>query len=187
MINMEFLVFLTFIFFVIHEFEEVLMIEPWFKRYQQEIIKTWPVKTPFGLAQFINDSDQKKDITISVLFGVSVQIVMNMVICILSIVLQRYLVWFVFTVGSILSVQVLHISQWIKFKRYFPGTVTAVLVFIPTLWVIYQAYVIHQYSLISIIAVFIITGVADFMFVFKILHKSAASWSQRLIEYSQGQ
>lgn len=179
--TMVLFVWLLPVIFMIHEFEEILMIEVWFTRYKEKIKTVWPKRMPFGL----DHADQY--LTVSIALGIFCQFVFLVLICILCTIFQNYYAWYGFVVGSIINSLLLHLRDFIKFKGYTPGIITALALIIPSIWMLYVANTILHYGLLEIVLSTILINGVGIILVFKGLHKAMASWSQRLSNYAKGE
>jgi hypothetical protein len=176
--TMGFYLWLLPVLFMIHEFEEIFMIEAWSSRYQEKINRIWPTKKPFGLDYAGNH------ITARIGIGIFCEFLLVIVICLLCAIFQNYYAWYGFLVGLVLH-PLLHLSVCIKFKGYVPGIITLAIVFIPGVWVLYQANTILHYGVIEIVLSAVILYVIEGLFTFRVLHKAMPTWSRWLDNYSR--
>lgn len=177
--SMYFLAWLPLVFYFFHDMEEVFMAEAWYGRYKDRIDALWPKKKPFGL-DYID-----KNVTASIAIGVTVQGIPIFLICLLSVIFDNYWIWYGSLVGSVIHMLLLHLGGVIKLKRYFPGIVTSAILFVPSLWLLYEANRILQYSVLTIVIATVGTGVVSGFIGLKFLHKRMIIWSRKLQNYSQ--
>ena len=178
--NIDTLVLLLPILFIIHDFEEIVMAEVWEKRYKEKISKVWsPKKIPFGLNYMQNCK------TAAINLGVLGQFLFIAFVCLLSVFFQNYILWYGFMIGFTLHLVTLHVKVIIDFKKYVPGILTAPIVLIPCLWIIFKAHSILQYDIITVFLSTIFIMFANGIFTFKVLHKKTGPWSEWLYKYSQ--
>jgi hypothetical protein len=105
---------------MIHDFEEILFIEPWLLRNKQKLKRKFPKLSSKVLAQF------EKLSTAGFAMVVAEEFVLLSIITYLSILREQYFLWFgLFMAFSIHLV--MHIIQWLIFRSYIPCIVTAVL------------------------------------------------------------
>jgi len=177
--NMVFLCWLPLIFFMIHDFEEVIMAEVWYSRHGDRIRSIWKKKLPFGL-DFV-----KNNVTASIAIGVGCEYLFIFLVCLLSFLFDNYWFWYGSLVGSVIHTLILHLGGVIKLRRYFPGIVTSAVLFIPSLWVLYESQRILQYSLLSIVISTVVTTVVSGFFAFAVLHRAMTNWAEKLTRYAK--
>jgi len=177
--TMLFLSWLPLVFLMIHDFEEVIMAEVWYERYSDRIRAIWKKKIPFGLDYI------EHNVTASIAIGVGCEYVFIMLICLLSVIFDNYWFWYGSLVGSVIHMLILHLGGMLKLRKYFPGIITSAILFIPSIWVIYKAQTILQYSFLSIVLSTIVTTIVSGFIAFGVLHKSMIAWSKKLQEYGQ--
>jgi hypothetical protein len=179
--TMDFFVWLLPVLFMIHEFEEIFMAEPWFSRNKEKIKTIWPKKKPFGLDYAENY------ITSSIAIGIFSEFIFVILICLLCAIFQNYYAWYGFLLGFVLAMPLQHGGVCLKFKGYVPGIVTSAILFIPCIWVLYQTETILHYGVLEIVlSTAIINGIGG-LITFNLLHKSMASWSTWLYKYSKAE
>ena len=101
--------------------------------------------------------------------------------------IDNYYVWFGLNVGFLINTVLLHLRDVIRFKGYTPGIITSAILFIPSIWILYQANTILNYSALEIVLSTILVNVVGAFAVFRLLHKSMVSWSERLVKYAKGE
>jgi len=177
--TMGFFVWLMPIIFMVHEFEEIFMVEAWASRHKEKIHAIWPTKKPFGLDY------AGPYLTATIAIGIFYEFLFAILISVLCAILNNYYVWFGFWISYTFHLFFPHLWVTIKFKGYLPGIITGVITLIPTVWVLYQANTILHYGVLvlvlSTVAMYLING----FLVFGNLHKWMATWSKQLIQYSQ--
>ena len=153
------------------------MAEVWSKRYEQEIAVTWPKRQPFGN----NYIKYFKTPVLSV--GVAVEFLLFTTICLLSIALQNYFIWFIAFSGVTLHLILVHILICIKFRHYVPGVITSIILVAPSIWFQYQAALLLHLDAVSILSGCLL-GAVLIMILVPFLHKQMARWSEMLYKYA---
>lgn len=179
--TMSFFLWLVPVIFMIHEFEEIFMIEAWYGGHKEKISRVWPQKKPFGLDHV------GPNLTASIAIGIFCEFIIVLLICLLCAIFQNYYAWYGFIVGDVLHLLFLHLRDFIKFKGYTPGIITGAIIFIPYLWILYQANTILHYGVLEVVLSTVLVYVISMFLTFKFLHKSMGSWSERLYKYSKAE
>jgi hypothetical protein len=109
--NINAIVWLLPIIFMIHDFEEIIFIKAWRKRYARVLAKFTMKKIPY------EDFRSPDEFSI----GVEVLFVILSVISLFSVLFNSYYVWYGFLFTVIAHFVVLHIKLCINFKHYVPG------------------------------------------------------------------
>jgi hypothetical protein len=178
---MGFFLWLVPVLIMIHEFEEIIMIEAWHERYKEKINSIWPQKKPFGL------DHAGPYLTTAISIGVLSQLIVMVLVSLLCAAFDNYYVWYGFNVGFLVNTLLLHTKDVIKFKGYTPGIVTSAILFIPVIWILYQANTLLHYGVLEIILSTVLVNVLEMFVVFKLLHTSMRSWSEWLVNYAKGE
>lgn len=179
--TMGFIVWLLPILFMLHDFEEIFMAEVWYSRYKDKIKTLWPKKLPFGLDQ------AESNLTASITIGVLSEFIVMILVCLFSVIFNNYIVWYGFFVGFVLTMPLLHLRDYIRFRNYVPGIVTCAILFIPCIWILYQANTILHYGFLAIVLSTVLVNVIGGFFTFKFLHGSMTTWSKWLNNYSKAE
>jgi hypothetical protein len=177
--DMLFLSWFPLIFFVFHDFEEVIMAEVWYSKYKDRIRSIWKKKLPFGL------DFAESNVTASVAIGVGSEYLFIFLVCLLSVVFDNYWFWYGSFVGSVIHMLVLHLGGMIKLRRYFPGIVTSAILFVPSIWILYEAQTILQFSLLTIVVSTVVTTVVTAFIAFAVLHRMMTKWARMLMNYAR--
>jgi hypothetical protein len=177
--TMSFYLWLLPVLLMIHEFEEIIMIEVWHEGHKEKIDRVWPKKKPFGLDHIV------PFLTPTISIGIFTEFIGIILICFLCAIFNNYYAWYGFAVGFVLNTIFLHARDVIRFKGYTPGFISSVILIIPTVWILYKANTILNYSLLEIVLSTIIINVVFAFVAFKLLHKSMPAWSASLIKYSK--
>ncbi len=138
--SMGFLVWILPIFFMMHDFEEIIMAEVWGKRNYTKIQLLFPRRQPFGLGNGISWQ------TPSFSVAVAIEFIMFSAISFLSVVYQNYIIWFSAFLGLIIHMAFIHIAVCFPFKGYVPGVVTSIASLPPAIIVLATAINCLKYS-----------------------------------------
>jgi hypothetical protein len=169
------------VLFMIHEFEEIFMIEAWYEGHKEKINKMWPTKKPFGLDR------AGPYLTATIAIGIFCEYILVIVICLLCALFDNYYAWFAFAIGLILTSVLLHGRDFIKFKGYTPGVITSVILIPPVIWALYQANGILHYGVWWIVLATIVLNIIMGLTAFKLLHGSMPAWSNWLLKISRSE
>lgn len=176
--NMNFIVWMFPVIFMIHDFEEIILAEVWSIRYRKEINTIWPKRQPFGLKYI--DSYYTPSFSIAV----EVEFLIFSLISILSIIFQNYFLWYSTFLGLILHMIFIHILVCIWFKNYVPGVITSIILLFPSIWIMYKVEKILHYKM-EIIMLACLLGSVMFIILIPMLHKLMGLCSKWLYKYSE--
>lgn len=175
--NMNFIVWMLPIIFMIHDFEEIIMVEIWGKRYLKKINEVWPKRQPFAL-KYVNKCQTP---TFSI--GVEVEFLFFSLISWFSVAFHHYFIWYAAMLGFILHLVIFHILMCIQFKNYVPGIVTSIVFFFPSIFYAYTAAKLLVYNISTILLAFLV-GIILLLVMLPVLHKLMGQWSDWLYKYS---
>ncbi|URZ18482.1 hypothetical protein CLFE_045700 (plasmid) [Clostridium felsineum DSM 794] len=178
MSTMNVIVWMLPVFFILHDFEEIIFAEIWAKRYEKEIDATFTKKQPFGLRYIHN----WRTATFSV--GVEFIFLIYTIITLLSVIFNSYFLWYAFFMGLFLHFIFLHLVMCIRFKHYVPGIVTSAIFLIPNLWLLILAEKILKYSLFTNFCACILVIIVT-VILMPALHKLMGIFSTWLYRYSK--
>lgn len=179
--TMSFLLWMLPILFMIHEFEEIIMIEVWHDRYKEKINRLWPKRKPFGLDHVA------PYLTPTINIGILIQFIPLLLICFLCAIIDNYYLWYGYIIGFLIMGTFLHVRDFIFFKGYTPGIITTALNFFPLIFLLYKANTILQYNALEIILSTIGVNALLAVFGLKFLHKLAITWAKLLSRYATPQ
>ena len=160
------------IIFMIHDFEEIVMINAWQEKNKQYIKNMKDKYIPFKF----------KGSTASISFGVAIEFVIISVLTIISYLLNSYVVWFGLFVAFVLHL-LFHVLMCINFKKYVPGVVTSIIFFPLCCFMVYSTNISLHYN-ISTVLFSILIGTLIMMGIIYILHKSMKKFESWLGKYS---
>ncbi len=119
--KMEILILLLPIVFMIHDFEEIIMLKPWLNKNRGEIKKRFP-----KFENFLKKMNLFNLSTSAFAIAVLHEFVLISLVTIFSLVFEFYELWFGAFAVYFLHLFV-HIIQWVMFKKYVPVIVTSIL------------------------------------------------------------
>jgi hypothetical protein len=129
------IVWLFPVIFMIHDFEEIIFIGAWRKRYKKAITESKMKKIPF--ADFVSTS--------SFSIAVAEEFIIFSVVAYLSSYFNNYVFWYGLFFAIVFHF-LIHFKFSIQFKHYTPGLITSIL-FLPIgIYILYQAASISEYN-----------------------------------------
>jgi len=176
--NMNSIVWMFPIIFMLHDFEEIIMAEVWGKRYSKSINTAWPKRQPFGL----NYVQHCHTPTFSI--GVEVLFLFFSLISLFSLIFQNYFFWYSAFLGITLHLVFIHMFICIYFKHYVPGVITSIIFLLPSIWILFTAANILHYNLNTILLACLV-GIALIIILMPVLHKLMDPFSKLLYKYSE--
>ncbi|MFB6498259.1 HXXEE domain-containing protein [Bacillus haynesii] len=168
--NMQFIAWMLPILFILHDFEEMVMVEAWSKRYRSELKQL--KKAPFGHAK-----------TASFVCAVLEEFILAVGVTVISIYFNQYIVWFGFFFAFTVHFLV-HIVLWLKFKHYVPGILTSFFMLPFCCYLLIVAVEIEKFSFPSIV-LSSITGTLIIFLNLMFLHKKMGSIQEKLEAYGR--
>jgi hypothetical protein len=179
--TMDALVWMFPVLFMIHEFEEIFMIEAWWTRNKEKIKATWPKVMPFGL------NYAGPYLSASIAIAIFTEFILIIVVCLVCAIFKNYYAWYGFLVGVVLHMFLLHLRDVIKFKGYTPGIITCALLVIPAIWMLYQANTMLHYGVLEIVLSWFGMQFVGWLVLFRYLHKATVSFSKWLSKYAKAE
>ncbi|OMI30298.1 hypothetical protein BTA31_01685 [Bacillus haynesii] len=168
--NMQFIAWMLPILFILHDFEEMVMVEAWGKRYRSKLNQL--KKAPFGHAK-----------TASFVCAVLEEFILAVGVTVLSIYFNQYIIWFGFFFAFTVHFLV-HIVLWFTFKHYVPGILTSIFMLPLCCYLLTAAAEIEKFSFPSMI-LSAISGTLIVFFNLKFLHKKMGRIQERLEAYGR--
>ena len=142
---------------MLHDFEEIIMMKPWMKKNEEYICWRFPKLGPRVVSHLKNTSTEGFALCVAMLFFVLGAITLA------SLWLDSYMLWMgIFIVFSIHIV--VHIIQWIAFRRYIPAIISSLLCIPYCVYGIRQ--IVNMFTLSNILIYSLITSVIVFAFLF---------------------
>lgn len=152
------------ILFVIHEFEEIILINPWKQKYKKyiESLKAKGKNVPFNFSCS----------TSAIATGILEEFIIFFTVTIVSCLTNSYFIWYGLF-GVCIIHYFIHIFLCVTFKKYVPGFTTSI-VFIPfSCFMFYKFTVILNYTVMtSIFSIFIgfLILLPNLLFIHKAVH-----------------
>jgi len=172
--TMGFYVWLLPVLFMIHEFEEIFMIEAWFDGNKEKINRLFPTKKPFGLDNAV------KYLTPTIAIGIFGEFIASILICLLCLVFDNYYVWYAYLVGFVLMSTLLHGRLSIQFRGYTPGIITMAILLIPCIWLLIQSNTVLHYGVVEVVLATVLVNGLFGLASFKLLHNAMIPTSKWL-------
>jgi hypothetical protein len=166
---------LFLVLFMVHEFEEIILIAAW-KRRNAEYLKTRnPTWTPYRA--FLS--------TPSFCCAVAEEWILLAVVTAMSWASQNYFLWYGMLCGFAFHLVALHFALTFIFRRYVPGLITAALIFLPCLLMLWiGARDLHYAPLM--VALSALMGVAIAMVNLRTIHSAMPRFVRLLDGFSRG-
>lgn len=168
------IVWLLPVLFMIHDFEELIMINVWKKRNKNYIeeLKAQNKKVPYDFSGS----------TASYAIGIFEEFIIISVVTLLSYLFNNYILWY----GLFIAVTLhffAHIYLYIKFKRYVPGNITTI-IFTPIFCLMtYELNILlHYNAIISVFSILFMTSIV--LINLRMLHKIMERLTSALNKYS---
>lgn len=164
------IVWLFPVVFMLHEFEEIILIEPWQKKFQWKR-ETFKGRWPFP--DFIS--------TESFSCAVAEEFILVSAVTLIGCLTNNYLLWFGAYFACILHF-VLHLTIGLYFRNYVPGVVSAVLLFPIGAYNLYKGVTLMQVSKTELV-IYAVIGTVLLLLNLMMLHKLMKlfeKWIQRL-------
>ena len=171
--NFSIIVWLLPIVFMIHDFEEIIFFESWLNKNREYLTAKFP-KITKRLPFFNNFS------TSTFSFAVAEEFVLLSLITLFSVIFNSYLLWLAAFMGFFAHL-LMHLGQWIIFKRYIPAIFTT---FFALIYCIYALYGIISNNIFttSEIILWSIIGIVILAPVFLLLTKLAEIFNKKIIK-----
>ncbi|MEC3606220.1 HXXEE domain-containing protein [Bacillus glycinifermentans] len=169
--KMQLISWLLPVLFILHDFEEMVMVEAWRNRYQSKLKQL--KRVPFGHSVT----------TASFVCAVLEEFILGVVVTIISIYFNQYIVWFGFFFAFTVHFLV-HIVLWLTFKHYVPGIWTAIFMLPFCCYLLTAAAEIEKFSFPAMI-LSAISGTLIVFFNLKFLHKKMGRIQERLEAYGR--
>lgn len=156
----ETIMWLLPIFFMLHDFEEIIMFKPWIGRNAVELRRRFPALA----ARFLPHVERMS--TSSFAVAVSIMFILVSAVTALAVIFHLYSLW----TGLLLvffSHLILHIVQYITYGGYVPVIITSVISSVYCIWALYHilasGYINWPEVLIWTVAMIILGGISVFL------------------------
>lgn len=168
------LIWLFPILFMFQDFEEIIMINPWKKKYAQ-YIDSMKKKGKYVPYPFIGT-------TASFSIGVLIEFVVINAVCIFSSLFDNYIVWTGLFIGFTLHLFA-HIFLCLKFKKYVPGITTSIILIPICILLLYKCEIFSLFTFKDLL-ISIISATLLVLAIVYILHKLVKHFDVWLKNYS---
>lgn len=160
------------ILFMLHDFEEIIMINSWKKKNKKYIEEIRNKSIPFNF----NAS------TAAFAIAVAEEFLILSIVTLISYLFSSYIIWYSLFIAFTLHL-IFHLFQWLRFKKYVPSTITSIL-FIPIcFYIIYKFNTLFYYNF-PIIFFFTVIGTIIMIINIYILHRSMKKFDFWLERFS---
>ncbi len=132
----ESVMWLLVVVFMIHDFEEIIMIQPWLARNAGNLNRRFPKVTGKLLSQY------EKLSTSSFALAVAVEFILLSFLTYITVERELYSLWTGILLGYFIHL-LAHMGQYIVFRRYVPAIFTSVLTSIYCIWAIFYLNARH--------------------------------------------
>ena len=151
------------ILFMIHDFEEIIIIKSWQQKNKEYIENRLQKFVPFNF----------KASTAAFSIGVAEEFVIISIVTIISYVFNNYIAWFSLFIAFALHL-FFHAIMWMIFKKYVPGVVTSV-IFIPLCcFIVYRVNMLLHYNITTLLFSILIATlimIVNIYFLHKVMEK----------------
>lgn len=159
------------ILFMIHDFEEIILIRAWQEKNKQDIQSRINKKIPFDFEAS----------TAAFSIAVAEEFIIVSAVTIISYLINNYIFWFGLFVAFTIHL-LFHVLQFISLKKYVPSVITS-LIFLPICcFLIYKFYSLRQYNNVTTLFSIIICTLIMVINIL-ILHKAMKKFDYLLMRY----
>lgn len=171
--SMNVIVWLFPIIFMIHDFEEIIFISAWRKKYKHYIDTCTMKKKPF--------EDFKSTASFSI--GVEILFLIFSFAALFAIIFNNYYIWYGLFFATTAHFITAHFLLTLKFKHYVPGIITAILFLPLSIYILYTATSILVFSVSEIILSCVVGSLFGFV-IYVGLHSAEKSLESQLVKFS---
>ncbi|WP_167396002.1 HXXEE domain-containing protein [Lysinibacillus parviboronicapiens] len=159
--NVHTLIWLFPIFFIIHDFEEIIMVEKWLTKNRNKLYERLPAKIADRIVkQFSMSTAQFAVAVLFIFLFVSLSTIMANQYLINGIAINIYFFTAITLVFFIHAFS--HIGQSILFRSITPGAITSVIIILPYSFVLYKSLFIQEIITWKIILISLPFGILFF-------------------------
>lgn len=162
------------VLFMLHDFEEIILVKVWRSRYAHELAGSQMRKTPFG--------DFRSTDSFSI--AVEIEFIVLIITALLSCVFNSYFIWYAMFFGFTFHFFI-HFILCGRFKHYVPGAATSVLFLSPCVYILYLSSNILKMSSRNIL-LYSLLGLVLVVWIVFVLHKSMRIFENWLIRFENG-
>jgi len=177
---MEFtlIIWLLPIVFMLHDFEEIIMMDAWMKKNRQLIIERFPKLGKRIVSNYGNLS------TASFSLAVAIEFLILVIAVILATQFQSYLIWTACFIAFSIHL-IVHVVQWLVIRIYIPAIISSFLALVYSCFGFKYLIGCNIYSNSEIIWI----GIGGLLFMIINLifaHKMAAKFEKFLLKFEKG-
>ncbi|MDR1794792.1 MAG: HXXEE domain-containing protein [Erysipelotrichaceae bacterium] len=171
--TMQAIAWLLPVIFMIHDFEEIFLIEAWKTRFASKLktMKNPPYAEMHDTASFS--------------IAIAIEFVLLSLLALFSCILDSYVFWFGMFFGFAFHLLV-HFLLAFWFKHYVPGAATAIPCFVLSCWVLYKAYRLCHFEIIPLFFCCFV-GVVFMLVMILVLHKLMPVFEKWVNRYKVGE
>jgi hypothetical protein len=136
MMKTENVMWLLVVVFMVHDFEEIIMIQPWLARNAANLNRRFPKMAGKLISQY------QKLSTSSFALAVAVEFILLSFLTYLTVERELYSLWAGILLGYFIHL-LAHIGQFIVYRRYVPAIFTSLLTAIYCIWAIIYLNALH--------------------------------------------
>jgi hypothetical protein len=177
--NTETIIWLLLVVFMVHDFEEIIMMSPWIRKNKVDLLARFPRLAP-RLLQLTGDLS-----TSAFALAVAIIFISLAMFTVLTVQFRLYALWcgllLVFSIHFIM-----HIAQWVILRRYVPVIITSLLSVGYCVFAFWHMITIVQVPLKDIF-MGLIPAVLLVIILFPLSTRLAKSFDRWLAGYSQNQ
>ncbi|NFS30004.1 HXXEE domain-containing protein [Clostridium botulinum] len=167
------IVWLFPVIFMIHDFEEIILVSPWKKKYKNYLDTCTIKKKPF--------EDFKSTDSFSI--GVEILFLIFSFASLFSIIFNSYYIWYGLFFATAAHFITAHLNLTIKFKHYVPGIITAILFLPLSIYILYTATLILAFSVTEVILSCVAGSLFGFV-IYVFLHSIEKNFENLLVKFS---
>lgn len=167
--ELELIICLFPLVFMIHEFEEIICFKPWIAKNRLELSSKYP-----KFAKQVSYMDRLSVQAFSI--AVLEEFVLVSIITVLALTAQLYCVWIAVFTAFTLHI-IIHIVQWAVIRKYIPVIITSLLSLPYLIWGMNK--VLNEFSISIIMACFIIGTIVAILNLF-FAHKCALYYDKKI-------
>lgn len=171
MTSMNAMIWLFPVLFMLHDFEEIILVEAWKKRYKSKLDRIKSGKLVFSGC----------DKTSAFSIGVAIEFLIFSLVTLLSSWRGTYSFWYVLFLGFTIHL-IGHCLICILYKFYVPGVITSILFLPVSIYLLYAAY--QRLSLtVAQVIIYGVMGILAALLLIQVLHKCMGMFEKALRKY----
>jgi hypothetical protein len=164
------------IVFMIHDFEEIIMMQSWMSKNKEYISLKFPKIGNRMVKNFGNQS------TASFALAVAEEFIIISIAVVLALQFKWYWLWIALFIAFFIHL-FMHIIQWIVARKYIPAIFTSFLALFYCIYAFRQLMIEYPLSILELICLGVIGAILMIVNLF-IIHKVSAKFEKWLKKYS---